>query len=130
METTLEAEVPRSLDGSELKVVVNSISSDSVNFIIQGIDLGSAFPFLCTTPSYTHEYVVFRLANSLRRVMISSIDTLAIDQVEIEENTSVLPDEMIAHRLGLVPLISSNMSRLVKNYNRVPHLFTPPSFSY
>lgn len=51
--------------------------------------------------------------------MISSIETLAIDQVQIEENTSVLPDEMIAHRLGLVPLNSEGMERKVINYNRV-----------
>lgn len=50
--------------------------------------------------------------------MISSIETLAIDQVQIEENTSVLPDEMIAHRLGLVPLNSEDMQRVVQNYNR------------
>lgn len=51
--------------------------------------------------------------------MISSIETLAIDQVQIEDNTSVLPDEMIAHRLGLIPLNSSNLELKVKNYNRV-----------
>lgn len=59
------------------------------------------------------------LANSLRRTMISSIETLAIDQVQINENSSVLPDEMIAHRLGMVPLKSSNMEKRVVNYNRV-----------
>lgn len=52
--------------------------------------------------------------------MISSLETLAIDQVQIEENTSVLPDEMIAHRLGLVPLLSENMDRGgIVNWNRV-----------
>eukprot|EP00632_Arachnochrysis_sp_CCMP2950_P001581 CAMPEP_0185717616 /NCGR_PEP_ID=MMETSP1164-20130828/45151_1 /TAXON_ID=1104430 /ORGANISM="Chrysoreinhardia sp, Strain CCMP2950" /LENGTH=371 /DNA_ID=CAMNT_0028385257 /DNA_START=1 /DNA_END=1116 /DNA_ORIENTATION=+ len=44
------------------------------------------------------------VANALRRVMLSEVVTMAIDLVTFEENTSVLNDEIIAHRLGLVPI--------------------------
>ncbi len=42
--------------------------------------------------------------NSIRRIMISELPKLAVDDVIIYDNTSALFDEIISHRLGLVPI--------------------------
>lgn len=47
------------------------------------------------------------MANSLRRIMIAEVPTLCIDKVEIMVNTTNMPDEFLAHRLGLIPLRSN-----------------------
>lgn len=76
----------------EPQITIRKAGKDDVDFILSDVDLA--------------------MANSLRRVMIAEIPTLAIDLVEIQINTSVLADEFIAHRLGLVPLESEDIDKL------------------
>ena len=45
-------------------------------------------------------------ANALRRIMIAELPTLAIKKVTFVKNSSALFDEIVAHRLGLLPLIT------------------------
>jgi DNA-directed RNA polymerase subunit D len=48
----------------------------------------------------TKPYIV----NSLRRIMLSELPKLAVNDVVIYDNTSPLFDEIISHRLGLIPI--------------------------
>jgi len=66
----------------EIEVIENK--DNKLRFIIHGT---------------THTFV-----NALRRVIISEVPTLAIEDIILVENTSPILDEMIALRLGLIPL--------------------------
>ena len=54
--------------------------------------------------------VPLQYANALRRICLNGVPIFAIDTIDIIENSSVLPDEGLAHRLGLIP-IKTDLSR-------------------
>ncbi|WP_457742422.1 DNA-directed RNA polymerase subunit D [Thermococcus sp.] len=59
-------------------------NEDSIKFIVSGIDVA--------------------FANALRRTILAEVPTFAVDEVEFFENDSALFDEIIAHRLAMIPL--------------------------
>jgi DNA-directed RNA polymerase I and III subunit RPAC1 len=67
------------------KIEIRSLNEEEIVFDISGIE-----------PP---------LANALRRILISEIPTMAIETVNLYQNTSIIPDEVLSHRLGLIPLL-------------------------
>ncbi|KXS12801.1 insert subdomain of RNA polymerase alpha subunit [Gonapodya prolifera JEL478] len=43
-------------------------------------------------------------ANAFRRILIAEVPTMAIEHVYVTNNTSLLHDELLSHRLGLLPV--------------------------
>ena len=48
--------------------------------------------------------VSLQYANALRRICLNGVPVFAIDTVDMIENSSVIADEDISHRLGMIPL--------------------------
>ena len=49
-------------------------------------------------------------SNAIRRIMISEVPTYAIEYVDVYENTSSMYDELLAHRLALIPIKGKPLS--------------------
>ena len=62
--------------------------------------------------------VSLQYANALRRICLNGVPIFAIDTVDIIENSSVIADEDITHRLGMIPL-KTELSRFVESDSRV-----------
>jgi DNA-directed RNA polymerase subunit D len=54
--------------------------------------------------------ITFSQANTLRRLMMNEVPVMAIEDVEFKKNSSILYDEMLTLRLGLLPLHTDNES--------------------
>jgi len=67
-----------------VEVQILEKTDDYMRFIIKGVNV----PFM----------------NALRRIMLAEVPSMAIADVIIIENSSMLHDEILAHRMGLIPL--------------------------
>lgn len=52
------------------------------------------------------------IAKTLRDILMTEIPTVAIELVWIEQNDSALDDEILAHRLGMIPLYYENIDEI------------------
>jgi len=72
------------MDYNKISIEILKFGEDEVRFVIKGIN-----------PT---------IANTIRRAILTEVPILAIDYAVIIENTSVLYDEILVHRLSLIPL--------------------------
>ncbi|KAI5168083.1 DNA-directed RNA polymerases I and III subunit RPAC1 [Nematocida sp. AWRm79] len=66
--------------------------------------------------SYRINHIDPSVLNAIRRTIISDVPTVAIHWVYIRENETVMADEILSHRLGLIPIIADaeDFERVVK----------------
>jgi len=69
----------------QMNIRILNSTNEEVQFEISGIDAA--------------------LANTFRRVLLSETPTMAFEKVFIKNNTSIMQDEVLAHRLGLLPIL-------------------------
>jgi len=74
-----------------LKVELLELREDRIRFLLSGV-----------TPAF---------ANGIRRVCMSEVPNLAIDEISLYDNTSVLFDEQIGLRMGLIPIKAEDLDQ-------------------
>jgi len=67
-----------------LNTKIVSLNEDTIRFLVDGVN--AAF------------------ANSLRRTMVAEVPIMTVDDIFYFDNSSIVPDEVLAHRIGFVPL--------------------------
>ena len=67
-----------------MEINIVSLTDETIRFIVSGID--TAF------------------ANTMRRTMSTEVPIMTIEDIFYFDNSSLVPDEILAHRLGLTPL--------------------------
>jgi len=68
----------------KMKIEIISINDEEIVFDFIGVDVS--------------------IANALRRILLSEVSTMAIEHVYVWINSSLLHDEVLAHRIGLIPI--------------------------
>lgn len=67
-----------------MKTTIVSLTEDTIRFLVEGVD--TAF------------------TNALRRTMVSEVPTMTIEDIFYFDNSSLVPDEILANRIGFTPL--------------------------
>eukprot|EP00043_Microstomoeca_roanoka_P007967 m.76806 g.76806 ORF g.76806 m.76806 type:complete len:357 (-) comp14042_c0_seq1:591-1661(-) len=83
-------------------IEIKSIQGDDMEFDMIGVDAS--------------------IANAVRRILIAEVPTMAIENAYVFNNSTVLPDEMFCHRIGLVPInVDPRRFRFLDDDNNEPN---------
>lgn len=69
---------------ANIQIIVTKLNEECIDFDLIGVDAA--------------------IANALRRILLAEVPTVAVETVWIAVNTSIIQDEVLAHRIGLIPL--------------------------